>query len=373
MTISARRVRVRNRCGRWWRRAALVGARVFVCLPALASCQRVRPGLPSPSPVREYAVPWENAFPSDMAVDSRGRVWFTDRLTHRIGMLDPETSEFTSQPTPTPKSAPYGMVAGPDGALWFAESRAGRLGRIDPGDGSITEVVLPGVTGGPQLLAQSGARLWFTVREGRAWGWYQPSTGDGQVYPGPPGFGPYGIAASPDGSIWIAGQPGWLLLRVDALSDTAQVVELEVEIGAGTRRWLATLPDSVREVQERRLRRQGEARRIAVDSSGGVWVTDFDRSRVVRYDPATGGEEAFTALSAKTEPYGIAVSRAGLIWYSEKARNSIVVLDPATGERVSYPLPSPNATVRQILLDEARGRVWLPMSDAGKVGLIVVR
>jgi virginiamycin B lyase len=346
---------------------------LLVAVAASAACQRVRPGLPSPSPVREFAIPWENAFPSDMAMDARGRVWFTDRLTHRIGRFDPRTSAFTSYPTPTPKSAPYGMVVGPDSALWFAESRAGRLGRIDPADGGITEVVLPGVGGGPQLLARSGPRLWFTVRDGRSWGWYDPSSGEGRVYPGPPDFGPYGIGVAPDGSIWIAGQPGWMLLRVDASTDTAEVVELGVEIGAGTRRWLATQPDSVRRVQERRLRRDGQARRIAVDSAGGVWLTDFGRSRVVRYDPATGDEDVFSTLAARTEPYAITVSRAGLIWYSEKARNAVVALDPSTGERVSYPLPSPNATVRQILLDESRRRVWLPMSDAGKLGLIELR
>jgi virginiamycin B lyase len=333
-------------------------------------CHTGGPRLPVPEPVREFTVPWENAFPSDAAVDAGGRVWFTDRLTHVIGRFDPETREFASFPTPTPRSAPYGMVAGPDGGLWFAESQAGRLGRVDPADGVIREYVLRGVSGGPQLLARAGGRLWFTVREGRAWGWYDPESGEVVVYPGPEGFGPYGIAASSDGSIWIGGQPGWMLVRVDGGRGTATILELESEIGPGTERWLATLPDSLRERQERRLRRQGQSRRIAVDGDGGVWLTDFQRSRVVRYDPRTGGERAYASLSGSSGPYGIAVSRTGLVWYSETGTRTVVALDPSTGERRSFPLASPKSMVRQIVLDEVRGRVWLPMSDAGKLGLI---
>ena len=351
-------------------RGRRLAVRLGAVLACVSGCHGSRPALPVPQPVREFTVPWENAFPSDAAVDAGGRVWFTDRLTHVIGRFDPETQEFTSFPTPTPKSAPYGMVAGPDGGLWFAESQASRLGRIDPADAGITEYVLRGVSGGPHLLARAGGRLWFTAREGRAWGWYDPESGESRVYPGPEGFGPYGIAASSDGSIWIGGQPGWMLVRIDAGSDTATILELEAANPPGTERWLGTLPDSLRERQERQLRRQGQSRRIAADGDGGVWLTDFRRGRIVRYDSRTGGERSYASLSGSSEPYGIAVSRTGVVWYSETRTRSVVALDPSTGERRSFALASANAMVRQIVLDEVRGRVWLPMSDAGKLGLI---
>jgi virginiamycin B lyase len=136
------------------------GLPFVLALPlVVASCHRARPRLPAPSAIREFVVPWVNAFPSDIALDSAGRVWFTDRLTHRIGRLDPATGEIVGYATPASKSAPYGFAAGPDGGLWFAESGAGRVGRVDPSDGSITEYPLPGVTRGPHLLTWSGRRL----------------------------------------------------------------------------------------------------------------------------------------------------------------------------------------------------------------------
>jgi virginiamycin B lyase len=190
------------------------------------------------------------------------------------------------------------------------------------------------------------------------------------VYPAPEGFAPYGIASGPDGSVWIGGQPGWLLLRVMAGSDTAVVIELSGDLPAGAARFLASLPDSVRRVQELRMRRSGQSRRIAVDAEGGVWLTDFGRHRVVRYDPRTQRTESFASLAGATEPYAIAVARDGLVWFSEKRTNAVVALDPASGERRTWALPTPASTVRQMALDEVRGRVWLPMSDAGRIGLI---
>lgn len=76
------------------------------------ACVRRGPALPQPRDVVEFAIPWENSFPSDVVVDDRGRVWFTDRMAQVVGRFDPETREFDRFELPTATSAPYGFVRG---------------------------------------------------------------------------------------------------------------------------------------------------------------------------------------------------------------------------------------------------------------------
>ena len=179
---------------------------LLVLLAWPTGCAREAARLPAGGPLLHYRIPWPDAFPSDVAVDDEGRVWFTDRLTHALGMFDPRTEEFRRVPTPTRRSAPYGLVRAPDGALWFGESNGGRLGRLDPETGEITEVELPGAGAGPRLLAWAADAVWFTAERDGVYGRYDPASGDAEVWRSPVAD-PYGIAAVGD-QVWIAGRRG---------------------------------------------------------------------------------------------------------------------------------------------------------------------
>jgi len=355
-------------------------------MTTLAACRQARPALPEPLAVREWAVPWENAFPSDMALDDEGRVWFTDRLTHVIGRFDVETEEFVSIPTPTGGSAPYGMVRGPDGGIWFAESQQGKLGRVDPESGRIEEyVVSGGREGGPHLVAASGGSIWFTMREARSYGALDIATSEVRLWRTPPAtYGravpdslldryrpePYGIAAGPDGKVWIGVMGGWLLYEVDAKSGIMREHDLSVPPADSLLdRYAAGRSADERARMAVAMRSRGVARRLAIDARHGVWLSDFGRSRVVRYDSRNGTQESFESLQQPSEPYGIAVSQAGFVWYGEKRNDRLVGLDPATGARVHAGV-TPGATIRHVLIDDTRGRIWLPLSDRGRIGLI---
>lgn len=336
-----------------------------------ACASRVAPPMPLPAEVIEYVIPWSFAFPSDVVVDDAGRVWFTDRLGSGVGRLDPETGVIERFVAPT-KSAPYGFVNGPDGALWYAANRAGRLGRVDPASGAITEVVLEGVAGrdGPTLLAVQGNRIWFTMRGVAQYGSHEPATGVTRMYAVPEGMNPYGIAAGLDDRVWISGYDQGLLLEVDAATDTVRLHDLHQLAQETAGVWGVSVPDSVR--RRSRMRRV-RLRRMTVDGGGRVWLSDFGGGRVLAFDPAARSVEEFGSLNVRPEPYGILADADGRIWYNEKRYDIVVALDPASGRRTTYRLPTRGAAVRHIAIDRKRGRVWLPLSDRGRIGMIPLR
>jgi virginiamycin B lyase len=319
-------------------------------------------GLPRIIDVREYVIPWENPFPTDMALDTAGRLWFTERLTHSVAVLDPETGGFRSFRTPTERSAPYGMLSAPDGGIWFAASMAGTLGRVDPATGDIVEYPLADARGGPHLLAWHDGEIWFGLRESRGYGRFDTRTGQAQLFYLERAR-PYSLAVA-GGSIWMSSFGEYRLLQVDAATGAVRVHELS---GVPRLDW-AGEPQ-----RHEPLRRwQGEVRRLAADGCA-VWFTDFVRSSVVQFDPVAGELRAYGSLEAGTEPYGIARSSRGIIWYGERGGNRITALHPGTADRLRVAIPTPGSFARQILIDEARRRVWFTLSDIGRIGVIEYR
>lgn len=272
-------------------------------------------------------------------MDSLGRLWFTDRLTHAIGMLDPETRRFTRIETPTPESAPYGITRAPDGTLWFGESNGGNLGRIDPATGALTEIPIPGLDAGPQLVVWARGAVWFTSKRDAAYGSYTPATARTWVVEDVVRE-PYGIAAVGD-EVWIGSQRDRWLHRAAPANDVA-----------------------------RRIPLKAPARRMAGGDDGRVWLTQHGAGRVAGVDVESEQVTLIEVLAQPARPYGIDVDDEGRVWYAERGNNRVVIYDPRTGDRTSIPLPAPAATVRHIVVDTRRGRAWLPLSDGGLIAVV---
>jgi len=355
----------------------------------MAGCSRRGAALPFPVSIAEYVVPWANSFPSDVAVDDAGRVWFTDRLAHVIGRFDVTTLRFDSFPTSRRGSVPYGMLRAPDGSIWYAESGAGVLGRIDPRTERFEFHRIPGAEGGPHLIAWQDGVIWFSLRQSSSFGRYDTRTKETRIFSAPER--PYSVAVAGDGHVWFNAIDRWQLYEVDPRTDRMRVHELGTAPGpgepwgtamvrdsAGERRPLlirdsahyASLPDDVRR-EARRFRSAGRARRMTVDPTGSVWVADFGRHRVVRYDPRTGVQQTYNSRYPQhAQPYGIVASAGGFVWFHEVGPNEMVVLDPRTGETARIAIRARKAYVRHVAIDAARNRVWLPMSDASRIGLL---
>jgi virginiamycin B lyase len=365
---------------------------LIVTASAVAACQKAAPGWPEPTKIVEYAIPWNDAFPSDIVVDSTGIVWFTDRIVHVIGRFDPSTGTFTRLTPPTPKSAPYGLIGAPDGGLWYAASTAGLIGRIDPATGQIEEHRIPDAAGGPQQLALSKGVIWFSLRDTGAVGRFDTRTGAMRLTWLEGRLRPYGVAVTPDGHVWFSTMENGYLVEIDPDGGPPRVHDLgeppptgpfaslryldengrpAIRMIADSAEYLA-LPDTLRlRVQIHRVRPR--ARRLAADSAGNLWLTDYRGSRVVRFDPARRDLTSFRSLARGTAPYAIATTRSGLVVYSATGVDRLVILDPESGARTMLDIPTPRGTVRHLWIDELRGNVWLPMSDVGRIAVARAR
>jgi virginiamycin B lyase len=186
---------------------------------------------------------------------------------------------------------------------------------------------------------------WFTGQSG-IYGRLDPRTGDLKVFDAPKGRGPYGIHATPDGTVYFASLAGSYIGRIDAATHKVQVIE----------------PPT---------RDQG-ARRVWSDSRGIVWVAEWNSGNLSRYDPKSTGSGAWKAWKAPGErprTYAVYVDETDKVWIAEWDKQLMMRFDPATEKFESFASSSGTANVRQI--HGRKGEVWTPESASGK--LVVYR
>jgi tripartite motif-containing protein 71 len=108
-------------------------------------------------------------------------------------------------------------------------------------------------------------------------------------------------------------------------------------------------------------------RGIAVANDGEVWVSDTGNHRVVRYDAALGGLEAFGTHGAGpgefSSPVGIAVAPAGIVYVADTGNQRIVLLDSSGQFQTSWKVPGWERAVEPHLEVDDDGSVWT--TDAG--------
>jgi len=156
------------------------------------------------------------------------------------------------------------IVLGPDGKLWFTEKTANKIGRVTPGNPPvIDEFDLPaGFTTPFNITVGHDNKIWFTCSNG-AGALCRINPADTTDTQGHGGYNlqgqPAGIAAGPDGAMWLGGQTASVIR-----ADTATMNELavsDIDVTGFNIRNLAPGPD------------------------GNVWVTDFG-GKIARVTPA---------------------------------------------------------------------------------------
>jgi virginiamycin B lyase len=163
------------------------------------------------------------------------------------------------------------------------------------------------------------------------------------VYDAPKGAGPYGIAATPDGTVYYASLAGSYIARLDPKTGAATVIEPPTP-------------------------KQG-ARRLWADSKGHLWVSEWNAGRVGRYDPSTNTWKEWRLPGKNPAAYAVYVDDQDKVWLSDFGANALVRFDPETMKFDSFSLPSADAQVRQLL--GRPGEVW--GAESGTDKLIVVR
>jgi virginiamycin B lyase len=287
----------------------------------------------SPAPtnaVERFPVPAGSA-PHDVAPAPDGSVWYTAQRTGKLGRLDPATGQTTEVPLGM-GSAPHGVIVGPDGHAWVTDSGLNAIVRVDGKTSEVKKFPLPAGRAGANLNTAAFDKrgiLWFTGQSG-VYGRLDTASGEMTVYDAPEGRGPYGITATPDGTVWYASLAGSHIARVDPVSGAATVVEPPTA-DQGTRR-------------------------IWTDSRGRLWVSEWNAGQVAVHDPAAGTWAEYRLRGDKPQAYAVYVDDRDVVWLSDFGGNSLVRFDPPTKALTSFPLPSNPSNVRQIL--GRPGEVW---------------
>ena len=304
--------------------------------------------IPSPAEaqvtVQAYALPAGGGHPHDVAVGSDGIVWYTAQGNGKLGRLDPVTGKVELVSLGA-NAAPHGVIIGPDGAAWVTEGGSNSIVRVDPKTREVKSWPLPEARGYVNLNTAAfdkGGRIWFTGQNG-IYGRLDPKTGAMQIWDAPRGYGPYGIAATPDGIIYYASLAGSYIARLDA------------ETGAAT-------------VLEPPTKNQG-ARRVWSDSKGQIWVSEWNSGNVSRYDPRAGAWKTWKLPGDKPRTYAVYVDDRDMVWLSDWGANAMVRFDPTTEKFDVFPSDKSGANVRQIL--GRPGEVWAP--ESGTSRLVVYR
>jgi virginiamycin B lyase len=292
--------------------------------------------------VQTFDVP-RGASPHDVAPASDGGVWYTGQQNGTLGWLDPTTGKIEEVDLGA-GSAPHGVISGPDGAAWVTDPGLDALVRVAPGTFAVAKYPMPSGArdmGLHTAVFDRDGMLWFTGQQGYI-GRFDPRAPVVEVFAAPRGAGPYGITVTPKNDVYVASLQQSYLGAVDRADFSMRVLEPPTR-GAGVRRAWS-------------------------DSTGRIWVSEWDAGQLGMYDPATGTWREWPLDGPAPMAYAMYVDELDAVWLSDFGSNAILRFDPATETFLRFPSTSNPANVRQLL--GRPGEVWGAESAADRVTVI---
>jgi virginiamycin B lyase len=307
--------------GRGYAIALLLGACLLGGLGALVLLR----GAPAPRFV-EYRVQEPLDMPIAIAAARDGTVWFTIDRADAIGRIRGGVVERI--PTSGRNAEPTGLAIAQDGSAWFTDIAGRGVTRV-ASSGKVERFSLdtPIVRLGRLAVAPEGSAWVAELTRSSV-----TRLKDGKITRHevePERGGPYGVAVSPDGSVWATLQSANQLLRIGpdgamGRLDLPRPGVLPTDIAAG--------PDGSVWFLEFRGNRIGQWRDgrfaehdvagenvglsgLAVAPDGAVWFGMLRRSSLGRLQ--AGRVTAFKLPRDTARPYSVAVDPQGNVWYAD--------------------------------------------------------
>jgi len=268
----------------------------------------------------EFATPATEAQGTKLGVDSvvmdhSGNIWFTERVSNRIGYLDRKQAihEFV---LPTKNGEVLGVDVDNSNTVWFAERFGNRIGWLTQ-DGHVTEIPMPEDDSEPRaVFADSKDRIWYTARAGNEIGYYDKASGafHGVKLPTEKAR-PAGLCEASNGTVYFVEM---VANKIGKLSGN-QIVEYPTPT-----KFAAPF-------------------KCAVDQADNVWFTEVFGNAVGKLDTRSGEITEYQIPTPDSRPGGIAVDHKGRIWFTEQKGNKIGVFDPAMAAKIGTPSPAASA------------------------------
>lgn len=148
-----------------------------------------------------------------VAVAPDGKVWFSQGEAP-LCRLDPETSTVLYYGIPG-GSAALALAVDTEGKVWFSDTKRAAIGRLDPATCDVSLWLIPNGKQPFALLITTSGEIWFTDREGDSLGKLCPNTNEFYIYQLPPGSYPLFLAEK-NGAIWFTAERGNYVGRLAA-------------------------------------------------------------------------------------------------------------------------------------------------------------
>jgi virginiamycin B lyase len=289
--------------------------------------------------IRAFAGP-SGAGLHDVACNVDGTVWITGQRNGTLILLNPRDASLKSVNL-GPNASPHGVVIGPDGAAWVTEGGQNAIARVDAND---HRVQIWKLNGGPSyanlntLAFDKQGVVWFTGQAGVI-GSFDPKSEKMRVWESPKGYGPYGIATTPQGTVWYVSLSGNYLGEIDRNTGSVRIVE----------------PPTAR---------QG-ARRVWSDSQGRLWISEWNSGQVSMHDPKGGSWRQWKLPGDRPRVYSVYVDERDVVWLTDFSANAIVRFDPKTETFLSFPSDKSGGNVRQMA--GRPGEAWGAESGTSRI------
>jgi streptogramin lyase/cytochrome c5 len=313
--------------------------------------------------VVEYELPNPRAEPHEVAVDSDGNGWVSQRVGGRLGRLDRKTLAYVEYEPPAANSPIVrlnGIRRGNGGELWMVDGGPNRrFLSFDPKTERFAAYDLPatrsGSASGNTMRVHPDNTVWLAAIGSNQIIRLDPATKQFTIYDVPVGVKnnknatPYGMAIGGDGNIWFVENAFDQIARVDRATGKFDEYPLGVK-------------DPV-------------ARKLGADWDGNLWVGLHGAGKLLRVDYKTLKMTEFTPPS---EDAGVYLAEPDLknhlMWTTLHHVDKLGRLDPATGIWSEYPLMMAETDVRRIDLDPTNpNRVWYSGVLSSRIGYVELR
>ena len=258
----------------------------------------------------------------DLAVDSAGIVWVTERVSGMLGRFDSKTLAYTRIAPPPGKSSERSLssvTVDSEDHVWFTDNGpSGLLIEYDPKQNNFVTYPIPV----PPHLGPALVQLRFL--DGNVWGTglqasqivrMNRETGMWTQFPISKGSLPYGLAVGGDKNLWYAS------------NYDNQVVRLKPGTGELTRFKVPT-PKS-------------ELRRMQADVDGNLWTVGSGSGKLVGVEYRSGKVTEYSPPTENSGPFAVDVDRKrNFIWFGEMSARKLGRFDPRSKTFAEFPVPS---------------------------------
>jgi virginiamycin B lyase len=345
----------------------------------LATLLLATPASAAPT-VTEFPIPTAASLPQDIVLGPDGKLWFTERDADKIGRVTPGNPPLIQEfPVPAMFEEPMNITVGPDNKIWFSGkfNNAGGVGRMNPanpadtqGHGGYNVTTPAGIAAGPDGAIWLGDQAGVVVR-------IDPATMNELATSDIPltGFNVRNLAPGPDGNVWVTdfgGQvgrvtPAGVFTPFNVNGNTAW----DIVPGPDGNLWY-TVPDGNRagkittagSFTDFPVTAMGDQFGITVGPDGALWIAQAVANSIGRIT-TSGQFTEVKGLTAAARPEYIAPGPANTLWFTEKDGNRIGRI---TGIVTQPPPPPPPDTTKP---DVTKFRVTRKRFRVGGLGTVI--